>query len=98
MTTESRWTTEQVLAMETYCSDPNQQKTLESQRISRNDYIKNGLILSSISGRIVSLLDGTYQERLNIASSARTNAQRLREYNRRKQCYQENYYRSLNLR
>ena len=98
MTTEARWNTEQVLAMKTDCSDPNQQQMLESQRVTRNDYIKNGLILSSLLGSVASLRDGTYQERRNISRGARTNAQRLREYNRQKQCYQENHYRSLNLR
>jgi len=98
MTTEARWNTEQVLAMKTDCSDPNQQQMLESQRVTRNDYIKNGLILSSLLGSVASLRDGTYQERRNLSSGARTTAQRLRERNRRIQCEREAYYKSLNLR
>ena len=97
MTTEARWSTDQVLQFKTDCSDPNQQAMLESQRLTRTDYIKNGIMMSSITGTIASMLDGTYNERVKIQQGARTTSQRMAEYFRDKQCRQEafdkQYYR-----
>lgn len=89
MTTEARWTTDQVLQFKTDCSDPNQRAMLESQRVSKQDYIKNGLIVTSVTGTIASVVDGTYHERRKIQQGARTSSQRLTEYFREKQCRQE---------
>lgn len=89
MTTEARWSTAQLNQFQTDCSDPNQQTMLESQRLTRTDYIKNGIIMSSITGTIASMLDGTYNERVKIQQGARTTSQRMTEYFRDKQCRQE---------
>jgi hypothetical protein len=89
MTTETRWGVDQLNQFEVDCSDPYQREMLESQRVSREDYIKNGIILTSVTGTILSLADGTYEERMKIRSGSRTNTQKLTEYFREKQCRKE---------
>lgn len=91
MTTEARWSSADLDNFTIDCSDPNQQAMLESQRVSREDLIKNRLIMSSLGGRLLSVLDGTYDERATIVQGGRTNNQRLTEYHREKRCAQEEF-------
>jgi len=91
MTTEARWSTAQLNQYQTDCSDSNQQAMLESQRLTRTDYIKNGIIMSSVTGTIASILDGTYNERVKIQQGARKTSQKMTEYFRDKQCRQEEF-------
>ena len=89
MTTEARWSTEDLHNFKTDCSDPHQQAMLESQRVSDNDYMVNGLLVSSLTGTILSVFDGTYEERRKIHQGYRANSQNLTEYFREKQCLQQ---------
>ena len=89
MTTEARWSTDDVLSFQTDCADSSQQEMLESQRVSRDDSFKSNMLISSVPGTIMTYLDGTYNERRKIRSGERSNAQRLTEYFREKQCLQQ---------
>ena len=91
MTTEARWSTDNLNNFKTDCSDPNQRIMLETQRVSKEDQVKNNLIISSMPGTILSMLDGTYNERRRTAQGYRTNAQTLTEYFREKTCRQQEF-------
>jgi hypothetical protein len=86
MTTETRLTTQELHQFKIDCNEKSQKDFLESQRVSDRDYAINGLLLASWLGFFSSINDGTYEERRAIRNGERSNAQRLTEYNRHKEC------------
>ena len=56
MTTEARWSTADLNNFKTDCSDPNQRTMLETQRVSKEDQVKNNLIISSLPRTMLALL------------------------------------------
>ena len=76
MSTEVRYNTAQVNQYKWDCNGNN--STFESQVVTEEDRIRNGLIVSSGIGWISSLLDGTLDERYRIARGERSNAQRVK--------------------
>lgn len=91
MTTEARWSTADLNNFKTDCSDPNQRTMLETQRVSKEDQVKNNLIISSLPGTMLAMLDGTYEERRRTEQGYRNNAQKLTEYFREKTCRQQEF-------
>lgn len=90
MTTEARITTQDLYQFKIDCSSAGQKEFLESQRVSDRDQAINGLLLTSWLGFFSSINDGTYEERVAIRDGYRSNAQRLTEYNRHKECLAKN--------
>jgi hypothetical protein len=91
MTTEARWSTADLNNFKTDCSSPNQRIMLETQRVSKEDQVKNNLIISSLPGTMLAMLDDTYEERLRAEQGYRNNAQKLTEYFREKTCRQQEF-------
>jgi len=84
--TEARLTTDQLEYYEIDCDSKNQLAMLETQRVSRTDYMKNQLLIRSPIGWTMSLLDGTLDERYKIDKGQRTAVQRLAECQHRSWC------------
>ena len=91
MTTEARWSTADLNNFKTDCSSPTQRIMLETQRVSKEDQVKNNLIISSLPGTMLAMLDDTYEERLRAEQGYRNNAQKLTEYFREKTCRQQEF-------
>lgn len=63
-TTTARMTTQELGAMKIDCTQKQQQLDfLRSQFITGDEYMVNGLMLSSSLGYVSSVADGTYQQR-----------------------------------
>lgn len=64
---------------------------LRSQYPSTSERLKNGLLLSSNVGYVTSLIDGTYQERMELNNGYYTSAIRLKITQIEDQCAKELY-------
>ena len=84
--TEARLTTDQLDYYEIDCKNPNQLTMLETQRVSRTDYMKNAILIRSPIGWTMSFLDGTLDERYKVDRGQRTAVQRLAEYQAKSWC------------
>mgnify|MGYP006893436173 CR=1 FL=1 len=84
--TEARLTTKQLDYYKIDCKEHTQLSMLESQRVSHEDYTKNALIIRSPLGWVMSLVDGTLDERYSIDRGARSAVQRQVEYQQKSWC------------